>query len=268
MNTFSSRRFTCDAAVRQRSPQPLFNLFNSASILRRAALFLPVFVSFLSGCAQQSLLEQGEFAERYIQQRDALLAQTHWQLRGKIGIRTDGKAHSASLNWTQSGDQFKLRMAGPLGVGAVKLSSLANGEDKARVLLEQAGRPPRTAATTEQLLQQSIGIAVPLDNIKSWLRGLPTNARLKALQTDPVNGTIQTFIQDGWQVSYSSYQQFDNFLLPAKIKLQAADDATDQPYSNSSLTVLVQRWRFDQPAFPGTEPDTDSAAEPAVSSVR
>ena len=85
----------------------------------------------LSGCASQMASDNAGDLTRSDgdwQQQDAQLAAlTHWQLAGKVGIRTPEEGHSANLDWQQDGDDYHMLITGPLGAGRTTLVRDADG---------------------------------------------------------------------------------------------------------------------------------------------
>ncbi|MFK7731838.1 MAG: lipoprotein insertase outer membrane protein LolB [Pseudomonadales bacterium] len=193
----------------------------------------------IAACAQQSIIESTD----YQQQRAALLAYPDWQLRGKIGLKVDGKPRSAMLNWQQTNDGYAIRLSGPLGIGAVRIENSGD-----QVSVQQAGKPPITADSADDLLHQVTGLRAPLDNIRYWVRGLAADSKLRHLTLDPVSGLPATFEQDGWLLSFDRYKTHKEFLLPRRIVIQPA---TGKPSdTKEKITILVSRWTIPANAKP------------------
>lgn len=196
-------------------------------------------ILLVASCAQQSVIESTD----YHLQRAALLAHPGWQLRGKIGLKVDGRPRSAILNWKQTGAEFSIRLSGPFGMGAVRIE---NSGDQVRLL--QAGKPPISADSADQLLNEVTGLNAPLDNIRYWVRGLAAESRLSKLTLDPVSGLPTKFQQDGWLLSFDRYKRHKEFLLPSRIMVQPAD--SNQSNGNETVTILVSRWTIPAKTVP------------------
>ncbi len=195
----------------------------------------------VASCAQQSVIESTD----YHLQRAALLSHPDWQMRGKIGLKVDGKPRSAMLNWQQTGTEYSIRLSGPFGMGAVNIEN--NGK---QVSLLQAGKPTITADSADQLLNQVTGVSAPLDNIRYWVRGLAAESRLSKLALDPLSGLPAKFEQDGWLLSFDRYKRHNKFLLPGRIVVQAAGD--QQTEGAETVTILVSRWIIPAKTEPAT----------------
>lgn len=83
------------------------------------------FIALLAGCAgfgaRESVQGQGNPAQWnvYKQQMTSL---DGWQINGKIGIRAPKDSGSGTLFWLQRQDYYDIRLSGPLGRGAARLT--------------------------------------------------------------------------------------------------------------------------------------------------
>ena len=146
-----------------------------------------------------------------------------WQLSGKIGLRSEGQAHSAYLNWQQCGDDYRIRVSGPLGQGAASLS----GNSHQATLRSRNGES--SADNPEQLLEQQLGWSIPVAQLLYWIRGIP--APKQSYQF-----TDQQLRQAGWQIDYQRWQQVDQYQLPAKMT------AT---HPRAKVTLILKDWQLD-----------------------
>ncbi len=186
----------------------------SGSLLIAAALgFL------LSSCATQTSTIDGHSAAADIKQ---------WHIRGKIGIRTASESLSAMLNWQQLSGAYTIRLSGALGSGSLQII----GNDD-RVTVRQAGQVDQHASDASQLLQQRLGWSVPIEHIYYWIRGLPAAAPID--RQSNADGHLSVLEQDGWRIEYLRYQQFANYTLPSKLRLQHAD---------LQVTLIIKDWQI------------------------
>jgi len=151
-----------------------------------------------------------------------------WQLRGKIGVVAQGKAHSAYFNWQQYQSDYHLQLTGPLGRGAVQL----DGSSAGPVTLRQSGQPPRMGESPEALLKDSLQWDLPISELYWWIRGLaaPDNRFKSETYAD---GAMHQLQQSGWTVDYDRYGLYQGYSLPEKIRLQRHD---------LRLTILIKGW--------------------------
>lgn len=141
------------------------------------------------------------------------------------------------LNWQQQDDEFTIRLNGPFGLGAVKLS----GNNKEAVL-QQSGRDPMIAASADVLLARAAGITTPLNDLRYWIKGQPAPSKSKNHRYDELGNHLLGFDQHGWRIELDRHRQFGAFSLPARIKIRSLD--AQRGIGNQQLTVLVSRWSF------------------------
>ncbi len=154
-------------------------------------------------------------------------ALNEWSISGKVGIRTQQKAASALLNWQQCGDNYHIRMSGPLGAGSIYLYG-----NQYQATLE-AQKETITAANAQQLLAHT-GWPIPVDELQYWLRGLP-------LADKPFTQTADTetpgFVQSDWSLQFSktltANRHDSSYTLPAKAIAEG---------NNMKVTLLLRSW--------------------------
>jgi outer membrane lipoprotein LolB len=189
--------------------------------LRLSATALIVALLLLTGCGTLSTGKPAPIAAFSDNHR-----LQNWRLQGKIGIRDHQQAHSAYLNWQQCGDQYDIRISGPLGQGAAHLY----GNDQ-QVTLAGSAPQPISARTPEQLLYQQLGWEIPLTQLFYWIRGIP----------DPdhsFRADKHGFKQSGWQLTFPSQTTIDLYTLPGKAVARHPDMA---------VTLILKNWDL-QPA--------------------
>ena len=137
-----------------------------------------------------------------------------WTVVGKLGIQSVEDSWSASLNWSQDRDSYRLRLSGPLGQGRMELRGspgaveLRTSDDVFR------------ARTAEELMQRHAGWQVPLSGLRYWILGRPDpDAEVVSLQLDP-GGRLAELEQLGWHIRYERYLEFDGVLLPTRLTLE------------------------------------------------
>lgn len=162
-----------------------------------------------------------------------------WQLAGKMGIKTNKFAESATINWRQCGELFDVRLSSPLGQTVARIEG--RGE---QLTVWMEGREPVVTSTPEVLLQEQLGWSVPIRALRYWVRGVGAPPSLAETQggspaaqariTGPV-GQPDALVQFGWQVRYPAWHQRDTVALPAKIIL-------GDPQLQA--TLLIREWQL------------------------
>lgn len=140
-----------------------------------------------------------------------------WYSEGRIAVSRKQEGESASFTWQQFSEQFFLKLFGPFGAGAMELDGTLTGPNK-RVTLRQ-GNQISYAATAEDLLYQQVKWRVPLTGLTYWAKGVPVpNHPIDNLILN-ADGTIKQVSQLGWNITYTKYDFFEAYYLPAKIHL-------------------------------------------------
>src|SRR5690606_6476329 len=93
-------------------------------------LLLPLLALLLAGCAglgpQESVQGPGN-PEDWKTHKARISHIDGWQISGKIGIRAPQDSGSGTLFWLQRQDYFDIRLSGPLGRGATRLTGRRDG---------------------------------------------------------------------------------------------------------------------------------------------
>lgn len=164
-----------------------------------------------------------------------------WQVSGKIGLRHGGNAESAYLNWDQCGEQYEIRLSGPLGQGAAKLYGNSN-----KAYLQTSDGQIFVADNPEQLLLQQFGWSLPLSPFKYWLRGLPSPTH----PFQPVNNS-NNFQQQQWQLNFLRFSHIDGHQLPTKLK---AEHLAPQHFATGksplAVTLIIKNWQLQSSCKP------------------
>lgn len=194
-------------------------------------LLLPLFALLLTGCAglgpQESVEGPGN-AEDWKTHKARISHIDGWQISGKIGIRAPQDSGSGTLFWLQRQDYFDIRLSGPLGRGATRLTGRPDA-----VTLEVAGQGRFEAQSPEALVESQLGWQLPVSNLLWWVRGLPAPNSRSRISLDN-NGRLATLQQDGWSVQYLGYEEEDGLDLPSRIKLEGR---------NLQITLVIKDWQ-------------------------
>ena len=194
-------------------------------------LLIPTFALLLTGCAglgpQESVegpgnIEDWKAHKAHISEIDG------WQISGKIGIQAPQDSGSGTLFWLQRQGYFDIRLSGPLGRGATRLTGRPDA-----VALEVAGQGRFEADSPEALVESQLGWQLPVSHLLYWVRGLPAPDSRSRIALDP-NGRLASLQQDGWDVQYLGYTEEDGYTLPNRIKLAGRD---------LKITLVVKDWQ-------------------------
>lgn len=156
-----------------------------------------------------------------------------WKAAGKMAIRQNNEAISATLNWHYDNPDFQFRLTNLLGITLVDLrynagAAVLKADDK---VFE--GDDP------QQVIAQVTGWQLPVQRLLDWMKGLPgptdqyqlnEKQLLQSLAPGPCGGCGE------WTVSYSNYGQVNNVWLPHALTL------TNTQQSNTFIKIRIDRW--------------------------
>ena len=189
------------------------------------------FIALLAGCAgfgtRESVEGPGNPAQ-WTQNKAQLSSIDGWQIDGKVGVRAPKDSGSGTLFWLQRQDYYDIRLSGPLGRGAARLTG-----HPGQASLDVANQGRYEASSPETLLAEQVGWNLPVSHLVWWVRGLPaphSKSRL-SLNSDSHLATLE---QDGWQVEYLSYIEQSGYWLPERIKLHGTD---------LDVTLVIKDWQ-------------------------
>lgn len=198
---------------------------------RAAALVLVA--TLLGACAPTAQRIEPETDRAAVEaawaQRQALLSATEqFQLQGRLAVKGGGL--SGSLRWRQDGPRFNLRLAGPLGAGALML----DGDDR---LVAIKGKDIDLVTTEpEQVLAARTGWLLPLQALRWWVLGIPAPQEPADVQLD-ASGKVLGFSQLGWQLAFADYRDGEP-ALPGRIEARRGE---------AQATVIVESLRLGAP---------------------
>ena len=188
-------------------------------------------IAVLAGCAgfgaRESVEGHGSPA-LWSAHKQQLTQLDGWQINGKVGIRAPKDSGSATLFWLQRQDYYDIRLSGPLGRGAARLTGRPGS-----VLLEVANQGRYEAPTPEALLGEQLGWSLPVSHLVWWVRGLPAPGS-KSRVTLNGDRRLANLEQDGWKIEYLSYVEQNGFWLPERVKLHGPD---------LDVTLVVKDWQ-------------------------
>jgi outer membrane lipoprotein LolB len=153
--------------------------------------------------------------------------QERWQLSGKIGLRAPQLAESAYVNWRQCGDNYSVRISGPLGQTVARI----DGRDE-QLTLQFEGRDPVVTREPELLMQRQLGWSLPIRALRYWVRAQAAPGGGAEFSGPPRQPS--SLHQFDWQVDYLAYHQNEAISLPAKLRLNGHD--------NLQATLLINDW--------------------------
>lgn len=170
----------------------------------------------LAACAPRAPL--GPIArDPWLARKAVLINLQEWAISGRMGVTTEHEGWHASLFWTQQGQNYQIDLIGPLGQGRIRIQGDASG-----VTVQTADGRVISAEDPERLLEETLGVRVPVTGLKYWVRGLPAAVQYTELTGDE-QGRLTHLEQGGWVIDYSDYEPVAELDLPTRIRARQGD---------------------------------------------
>ncbi|ACS85647.1 lipoprotein insertase outer membrane protein LolB [Musicola paradisiaca] len=144
---------------------------------------------------------------------------SQYQTRGSFAYISDRKKLYARFFWQQSSPQrYRLLLTSPLGSTELELQSQPDNVQ----LIDGKGKR-YVGKDAQYMVQQLTGMAIPLDNLRQWMLGLPGDAQRYELDQHALlrSASYRQGDQD-WSVSYQSYTE-GALPLPQSLELSQGE---------------------------------------------
>ena len=216
------------APLHSRSPDPFHLKREVDKPVRRVAALALALAAVLAGCATPPS-PSPEAAAAWIARQPELARLTRWQAVGRIGVINGQDGWHASFQWAQRDAEYRIDLIGPLGQGRV----LVRGDGRDVNVQTQDGQH-WTAPDPDALLEQTLGVRLPVNGLRYWIRGLPEPGGSTAPQVD-AGGRLIRLEQNGWVIEYPAYTPTSalNLDLPERIVARRED---------LSVKLVIERW--------------------------
>lgn len=199
------------------------------SIIINGLLF--TVLALLSACSTVPIQTKPDDAalERIWQQRQAQLRTIHsWQIIGRIAVKTADDAWTATLNWQQQGDEYRIRILAAFhGVYEIKQSA-------GRFSITTPENERVEAGNAESLMREHLGWILPVGAMKHWIRGLPDQGLPISGRRLSPTAELLGLEQQGWNVALSLYKPYKKYRFPGKLILTN---------DNAKITILANEWK-------------------------
>ena len=154
-----------------------------------------------------------------------LLVLEQWRLTGRLSVRGGGRSMLSRLDWQHDELSDLLVVSTSLGGVAGKIKSL-----QGVLLLTDANGGTRLINHAE--LEGLLGYALPLQQLKFWVRGL-ADPSLPIKGAVRVSNGVREFEQQGWLIKLGRFVSIDGFTLPEKITVVKA---------GVKIKIVVEEW--------------------------
>lgn len=179
--------------------------------------------TLLGGCSLLKTSEKSQLAWEARQARiipiDHFTLQARVSSGGIFGVK-------GNLNWTQKGEAFDMRVAGPFGIGAASITGSGRN-----VEIKTAKGVFKTA-DPEGDIKRKLGWSFPITHLRYWALGVAAPGSPAEVEPDAA-GRPETLEQDGWSLEYQEWQTAGALELPRKFTV-ANDEVT--------IKVVIDAW--------------------------
>lgn len=153
----------------------------------------------------------------------------HWEICGRLGLRSKDDGHNMSIDWQQNKDYYRLHLFSPLATDTATIVGRPG-----KVILTTSDGQRHEATTPENLVYQQLGWNLPFSGLSYWMKGVHApHSAPTAIKYDAYNQLI--FLQqDGWNIEYDKYIVYQNITLPEKITLTNKD---------LKIKILINSWK-------------------------
>ena len=154
-----------------------------------------------------------------------------WRALGKLAARTGDGNWSASLDWRQAEEDFRLRLSGPFGQGALQVEG-----SPGKVELTTARGERRSAGTPEALLDQELDWNLPASSLRHWITARARPGVPVEDWTLDEAGRLSSLAQQGWRLAYVYRGDSRGPSLPDRITLRG---------EGVVVRIAIRDWRVE-----------------------
>ncbi|MEC5341512.1 lipoprotein insertase outer membrane protein LolB [Brenneria populi] len=184
----------------------------------RCLRLLPLASVLLTACTlhQPATSDHNPTSPEWRQHQQKVRQLSQYQTRGSFAYISDSKKLYARFFWEESSSQrYRLLLTNPLGSTELELSAQPGSVQ----ITDNQGKR-YVGKDGEEMVQRLTGMAIPLDNLRQWILGLPGDASDFTLDDGALLSSV-SYRQSGqsWNVSYQSYNRKVNPPLPQSLEL-------------------------------------------------
>jgi len=206
----------------------MLKLLQTARLLH--ALPLLAIIPALTACVSTAVVRPElpaaaqQLKEQHLQSLQSI---QQFSLQGRVGVQTNSKGFSGSLQWQHNGSNDDIALYSPLGGQVASIKKTIT-----QVTLEDSNGNSYSAADAETLTQSTLGWRLPLKGLVDWAIGRPTDSPIQESIWNE-QGLLTNLHQDGWKIEYQNYAEQNGYVLPGKIFLRS---------DKLNLKFLVEKW--------------------------
>lgn len=177
--------------------------------LARAGVLAGLLV--LAACAPVRLREDAAGLATQAAREAQFATQSHWSLTARLAVSNGEDGGNGELAWTQDGDAFDFTVHAPVTGKTWRLHGDAHA-----ATLDGVRDATLTGRDAGELLRQQTGWAVPMSELRYWVRALRAPSGRSQLVFDE-RGLPAELTQAGWKVEYRDWMEGASPALPRKV---------------------------------------------------
>jgi outer membrane lipoprotein LolB len=184
-------------------------------------------LALLSACALQRP-QPIDWAAR----RADLAGWRDWDASGRIAVRSEHGGTQGDLAWAQRGEETRLRVNGPFGVGAYEL----RWNSSELTVIGKGGAFSRSYDGPESMndfLAEQLGWPFPAASVRYWLLAVPDPVAPAAEEHFDEHGALSSIDQLGWSIGYEKFVLNGREWLPTRVTLAS---------SKARVRLALDRW--------------------------
>lgn len=156
-------------------------------------------------------------------------SRSHWEFKGRVAVKAGEEGFNGKINWSQQDAIFATTVAGPLGMGAVRIE----GDDSSVTLTDKDGAKMVMQDAERELLWR-YGWTIPVSSLRYWALGIPDPDTPAKTAVDS-QGRLQTLEQRNWRVEISSYRDTGGQSMPRILTATNPD---------TRVRMVIDSWLF------------------------
>lgn len=198
-------------------------------IRRSIRCLVGVLLLILTSCAGHVQRSPENESRLWQQHEENVSVLTQWKISGKLGVRSESNAGSATLEWEDYNGHYTIYLTGPFGRSIASIRGLPGF-----VSMTVPDQDTLTDSSLEKLVYTQTGWVVPFSMLQYWVKGIPAPGEYDDLQLNTYN-RLMSLSQHGWSIEFDRYGVTLDHDMPGRVRLQKGD---------TRVTLLIQSWEL------------------------
>ena len=201
---------------------------HSARVLHYGGLF--AILILLKACAVNPPQEIAILTPAWLSHQQQISMIKHWRLHGKLSLQYKDQRVNYKISWQCRDRETHFDLYTLLGQKVLEFSN-----EKEQAWLKDRSGSVSYADSAESLMEENLGIAIPIFGICDWAKGIPHEIdKTELLRVDNHNQLVE-LQQSQWHLVYHDYIQTEGLRLPRKISLRK---------DKIQIILLVNDWEL------------------------